>query len=253
MRALLLCLASVCVSFAAPTIADEPPSPRAIIERALAAHGGDHWLDPGTLVLSGHAEFYDPKTGEVRSCADDYRMWREMDPGRTVAHGADGKVRIVAKSGDRVIFEVGYDGETTWTQDGILPKAQADAYWATNFGFGIIRSALNEGFTLERAPPRDISGHMVELVRIIDLQGQRTLFGFDTASGFIRYIGFDSPRGWHERTYDDFVRLPESGWVQAREVTLFYDGVKSNTVYWREVETGVAVDPLVFTPPQENE
>ena len=47
------------------------PDPRAVIERAVAAHGGALWLDPGTLELAGTATFYDPATGAVRSEADD--------------------------------------------------------------------------------------------------------------------------------------------------------------------------------------
>ncbi len=251
-------LAVLLILLAAPLAAqDQGPDARAIIERGVAAHGGTRWLEPGTLILSGHATFYAPDSDIARSHADDYRMWREMDPARTSAHGADGKVRIIARAGERTLFEVGYDGETTWTQDGIMPKAQADAYWASNFGFGIIRSALNDGFTLERAPSRDVGGHLIDLVRVIDPQGQATLFGFDRLTGFIRYMAFDSPRGFHERHYDDFTTLetgPGAGWVQARVVTLYYDGVKSNTVYWAEVAVGEAIEPSVFMPPaKENE
>ena len=251
MKFLSALIASFALMLTAPAIAHDhkPMSAREIVKRGIEAHGGEVWRVPGTLVLSGHVEFYDAKTGEVRQRADDYRMWRVPDPDRKVAHGADGKVRITAKDGDRVIFDVGFDGETTWTQDGIMPKKQADAYWANNFGFGIVRTALNDGFTLERAPPRNVVGHAIELVRVIDPRGQPTLFGFDRESGFIRYMAFDSPRGFHERLYDDFVRVPENGWVQARTVTLLYDGIKSNTVYWREVSVGEQIEPAVFTPP----
>ena len=224
-------------------------TPREIVEAAVEAHGGHSWLEPGTLVLSGHAEFFSPDSAEPRTRVDDYRMWREFDPDRKVAHGADGKVRIRAKVGERVLFEVGYDGETTWNERGIVPKAEADAFWASNFGFGIIRSALDEGFTLEAAPSRDVEGHNLDLVRIVDPQGQPTLFGFDRESRFIRYMAFRTPRGWHERLYDDFIRLPDSGWVQARTVTLLYDGVKSNTVYWRNAEIGIPIDPQIFAAP----
>ncbi len=186
----------------------------------------------------------------MRAEADDYRMTRAFERGRKVAHGADGKVHIRAKAGERIIFEVGYDGETTWTERGVMPKAAADEYWANNFGFGIIRSALDEGFALARAPSRDVLGHQTNMIRITDPQGAETLFGFDVESGFIRYMAFDSPRGWHERLYDDYVRL-ENGWVQARSVTLLYDGIKNNTVFWSETKVGEAVDPQVFAPPTE--
>lgn len=225
------------------------PGPRAILEQAVAAAGGQAWLNPSTLYLAGKAVFYSPDSSTPRSTADDYRMWRAMGEDRTTAHGADGKVRIVARSGERLLFEVGYDGSTTWTEKGIMPRDQADAYWASNFGFGIIREALKPGFTLERAPDRDVGGHPVWLVRIIAPDGGRTLFGIDQQTHYIRYMGFTTPRGFHERYYDDFMQLP-TGWVQARTVTLFYDGVKANTVYWREVRVGEPIDPALFAPPQ---
>jgi hypothetical protein len=233
---------------AAPLSAEErsSPSPRDIVEAGVEAHGGEAWLRPGTLSLAGEAVFFSPDSAEPRSRAAEYRMWRKFDPDRKAAHGAAGKVRIVARDGERTLFEVGYDGATTWTEKGVMPKAEADAYWANNFGFGIVRSALRPGFSLEAVPSRDIGGHEVDLVRIIDPEGQATLFGFDRDSRFIRYMGFDSPRGWHERVYGDFVRLPESGWVQAREVTLFYGGVKANRVFWRHVAVGEPIEDSVF-------
>lgn len=232
----------------APAAMAQDPSPRAIIEAGVAAHGGAGWLNPRTLYLAGSATFYAPDATAPRSTADDYRMWRMMDPARTSAHGADGKVRITAKSGARLLFEVGYNGEVTWNERGLVPKAEADAFWASNFGFGIIRSALAEGFTLQHAPARMIEGRLIDLVRVIDPEGQATLFGFDRESRFIRYMAFRSPRGWHERHYDDFIRL-ENGWVQARSVTLYYDGIKNNTVFWRETRVGEAIDESVFDAP----
>ncbi|WP_394729243.1 hypothetical protein [Altererythrobacter sp. GH1-8] len=242
-------LALLLAAFLPGAIHAQQQAPREIVEQAVDAHGGELWLSPGTLRLRGHAEFYSPGGTQPRSSADDYRMWRVMGSERDSAHGADGKVRISARSGSTTIFEVGFNGETTWTNNGIMPKAEADAYWASNFGFGIIRSALNEGFKLESAPPRDVEGAPVDLVRIIDPTGQITLFGFDQDSRFIRYMGFRTPRGWHERTYSDFIKLPESGWVQARSVKLYYDGVLSNTVFWEETIVGEPLSNDLFDPP----
>ena len=84
------------------------------------------------------------------------------------------------------------------------------------------------------------------MVRITDPQGQQTLFGFDRESGFIRYMAFTSPRGFHERLYRDFVRLPETGWVQARDVTLLYDGVVANRVEWHMVKIGEPIETSIF-------
>lgn len=252
MRMRMVMLAGL-IALASPAQAqaDRPDeSARAILEQAVAAAGGETWLNPSTLYLAGRAVFYAPDSAEPRSIADDYRMWRAMNPDRTTAHGADGKVRITARSSGRLLFEVGFDGTTTWTEKGVMPKDQADAYWASNFGFGIIREALKPGFRLERAPDRDIGGHKLALIRVISPDGAATLFGIDRESHYIRYMGFVTPRGFHERHYDDFIRLP-SGWIQAREVTLFYNGVKANTVFWSEVRPGAPVDPALFAPPAD--
>lgn len=251
MRMVMLVVAAA-LTLASPVQAQTArpePDAREILQSAVAAAGAEAWLNPSTLYLAGRAVFYAPDSAEPRSTADDYRMWRAMNPNRTTAHGADGKVRITAKSAGKLLFEIGYDGTTTWTEKGVMPKDQADAYWASNFGFGIIREALGEGFRLERAPDRDVNGHTIALIRVISPDGATTLFGIDKLDRMIRYMGFVTPRGFHERYYDDFIRLP-SGWVQAREVTLFYNGVKANTVFWQEVEVGEPIDPSTFAVPE---
>lgn len=245
----LLAVLGTSLVHAEPPATTAPESTaRAVVERAVAAHGGAVWLDPGTLELAGTATFYDPASGAVRFVADDYRMWRTYEEGRTAAHEASGKVRIIAKASGTVMFEIGYDGETTWTERGLMPRPEADAYWSNNFGFGIIRSALEDGFALHHAPPRDIGGRATRIVRIVDPAGQQTLFGFDAESGLLTYMAFQAPRGFHERLYGDFVRL-ENGWVQARRVTLIYDGLIANTVFWNKTRVGTMFDPALFTPP----
>lgn len=231
---------------AAPTSAEQA---RRILTEAVEAAGGETWLRPQTLVLEGEAEFFAPDRSEPVSRATDYRMWRQMDPDRKAAHAADGKVRITARNDERVLFEVGFDGETTWTEKGVVPKDKADEMWASNFGFGIIRQALNEGFRVERAPDRQVGAHAVDLIRIIDPAGAQTLFGLDKRSRFIRYMGFATPRGWHERIYDDFFLLEEPRFLQAGTVTLFYNGVKQNTVRWKKAAVGSPLDPAVFAQP----
>ena len=249
---MLRLLLPILAVLAAPSAVAEPePSARAILQAAVDAAGGDAWLHPESLVLEGSADFYAPDTAAPVRHADDYRMWRKMDATRTSAHAADGKVRITARTGERTMFEVGYDGVTTWNQDGIVPPAEAEAMWASNIGFGIIRQALGEGFTLERAPDRSLDGHALDMIRIVDPGGQATLFGIDRESRFIRYMGFATPRGWHERVYDDFIMLQDPRWVQAREVTLFYNGVRANTVHWKTAAVGKPIDDAVFAWPGE--
>lgn len=99
-----------------------------------------------------------------------------------------------------------------------------------------------------RAPGRDVGGHATAMIRLIGPDGDTTLLGIDQQSHFICCIGFLTPRGFHERHYDEFIRLP-SGWVQARGVTFFYHGVKANIVFWREVKVDETIDPALFPPP----
>lgn len=227
----------------------ESPDAQTIIDRAFEAAGGESWANARTLVLEGRAVFYGPEGAAPRSTADSYRMWRVFDPGRQAAHGAEGKVRIDAKSGDRLLFQAGYDGTDTWNEKGPVPKAQADAFWASNFGFGIIRHARKPGFTLTRLPDDSVGAHPVYTVRLTDPAGTATLFGIDKTSYAIRRMGFASPRGWHERTYDDFERIEQPRWLQARHVTLYYNGVKANEVFWTRTQVNAAIDPALFSAP----
>ena len=63
-------------------------------------------------------------------------------------------------------------------------------------------------------------------------------------------MGFATPRGWHVRTYDDFVTLANPRWLQARHVTLYYNGVKANEVFWTETRVNAAIDEAIFAPPK---
>lgn len=245
MRAVILLL----VLLATPLRAQEPNA-AAILARAAEAHGGEEWANARTLVLEGRAVFYAPVGAAPRSIAEDYRMWRVFDPARAAAHGAEGKVRILARTGDRTLFTVGYDGATTWNERGVVPKAEADQFWASNFGFGIIRHAGKPGFKAERVPDGAIGAHRLLMVRLTDPGGGVTLFGIDAETHAIRTMGFTTPKGWHERHYDDFVSGKRPRWLQARKVTLLYNGVKANEVYWRTFKVNAPIDDKLFAPPR---
>ena len=246
-------LALLALFIAAPLAAHDLDNPDGaqILAAARDAQGGDGWANAETLILEGRAVFYGTNGPEPTSIADDYRMWRIFDPDRQAAHGAEGMVRITAKSGDTILFEVGFDGETTWNERGIVPKLQADAFWASNFGFGIIRHADKPGFFAIRLADDQRMGHALYMVELTDPEGGKTLFGIDRRSHAIRYLGFATERGWHERLYDDFERLTNPDWLQARHVTLYYDGRKSNEVFWQFTRVNQPVDPTLFTPPAQ--
>ncbi len=243
-------LMSLSMILTAGAPAADTPDGKTILARAAEAHGGEGWANAKTLVLSGRAVFWGATGAAPRTTADDYRMWRVFDPGRTAAHSAEGKVRIVSKANGVQQFTVGFDGTTTWNEKGVFPKAEADAFWASNFGFGIIRRAGNAGFKAERVADDIIGAHKIYLVRLTDPTGGVTLFGVDRRSHAIRSMGFMTPKGWHLRTYDDFVTLKNPRWLQARKVTLYYNGVKANDVYWSRTVVNGPVDDSLFVPPK---
>ena len=246
MRLILLAFLALLPSLAA---AADTPDGKTILARAAQAHGGDGWANAKTLVLSGRAVFWGPDGAAPRSTADEYRMWRVFDPNREAAHAAEGKVRITSSFHGKQQWTVGFDGSTTWNEKGIIPADQAATFWASNFGFGIIRRAGNVGFKADRVADDVLDSQPLYMVRLTDPKGGVTLFGIDQKSYAIRSMGFNTPKGWHLRTYDDFERLKNPDWLQARKVTLYYNGIKSNEVYWTRTQVNVPVDDGLFSPP----
>lgn len=246
---ILFILAALCLPAVAVTGKQEPDG-RAILAMATQAHGGDDWAKVRTLVLKGRAIFWGKSGAQPTSSPDSYIMFREFDPHRQAAHGAEGKLRIIVSDKGKPLWTVGFDGETTWNDKGIVPKAEADAYWANNFGFGIIRHALKPGFKAERLADGKVDGFATWMVRLTDLTGSESLFGIDKKSHAVRMVGFATPRGWHQRTYSDFFR-PKSmpRWLQPGKVTLYYNGAKQNEVHWRSAEPNSALPADIFAPP----
>jgi hypothetical protein len=231
-------------------VAASTPAPldgKAILARATEAAGGAEWANARTLILRGRAIFWGDKGEVPRSSPDTYVMYRAFDPDRQAAHNAEGKLRIIVADKGKLSFTVGFDGQETWNEKGIIPKPDADKYWASNFGFGIIRHAAKPGFSAERLADSNVDGHAAYMVRLIDPQGTVSLFGIDQKSFAIRMVGFSTPRGWHVRTYDNFFRpkaMPK--WLQAGKVTLTYNGVKQNEIHWRSAEINAPIAPDVF-------
>jgi hypothetical protein len=229
--------------------ADQMLTGNDILIRAREAAGGDAWANARTLILSGHAVFYGAIGAAPTSSPDDYTMLRVFDPNRQAAHGAEGKVRITIKDRGKLFMDVGYNGTDTWNEKGVIPKAQADAFWASNFGFGIIRHAGKPGFAAQRLADDAVDGHASYMVELTDPTGKKSLFGVDKESFAIRMVGFRTPKGWHVRTYQDFITLKNPRWLQARHVTLYYDGRKANEVFWTRYQVNQDIDPALFDPP----
>lgn len=228
---LLLVSAAVAASAAPPPI-EEPDdlSATRIIERAYEHAGGEEWVNPSSLLMEGYGLFWRGSEAWVRY--EPYRMWRVYPEVKDDAHAADGMVRIEAYKDDEIVFQIAFDGETTYNQDGPLVDQADSDRWSSNFGFGVIRHALDEGYAVSRLPDDYVDGQPAYTVQVTDPAGGKTQFRIRTADFAIVSVGFDTPRGWHERIYSEFFRNEDEGWLQPGRVRLFYDGVKANEIYW---------------------
>lgn len=246
MRALIACLAlAACAT--AETRAGPPPGPdqpltaslpaetqlsaRAIVERATAAAGGETWRRPKTLALFGYGVFYRDGAAIVHERYEMFRVYPEFKPD---AHRADGKVRINAWRDGAVAFQLAFDGARSYTEKGPQPPSEADRQWAENFGFGVIRFALDEGYGLARKPDDLVDGRPAYTIEVTDPAGAKTLFSIARDDFAVLKVGFATPRGFHERIYSDFWVKPGLDWVQPGRIRLFYNGVKQNEIIWRD-------------------
>ena len=219
-------------------------SARDILTAAHEAAGGEDWRDVKSLYLEGYNIIRRADGSEV--LWDRYAMWREFSDSKANAHAAEGKVRIEAWSGGALAMLIAFDGETTYDQNGAMPEDVAAKAWASNFGFGAIRNALDEGWIQTRLPDDLIDGAPTYMVELTDPAGGKTKFGIRQSDHATVYAGFSTPRGWHERRYSNFFTVPGSSWVQPGRVRLSYDGVKANEAIWTKVEIGQPIDPSVF-------
>jgi hypothetical protein len=216
-----------------------------IIANAQAAAGGDVWVRPRTLHLIGEAVFY-REGGEVER-HERYEMWRVYPEAKTEAHRADGQVRIQSWRDGQTALLLAFDGERSYTAAGPQPPSQADRQWSENFGFGVIRFALTEGYSQQRLPDDLVDGRSVYVVDVIDPNGGHTQFAIAQDNAQILRVGFATPRGWHERIYSDFYMHPGSAWVQPGRIRLFYNGVKQNELFWTDFRLNEEMPNHLFT------
>jgi hypothetical protein len=245
MRVIAALITAVSVLLAGPAWAGDMTA-REVVARAHEAAGGAEWVDPRTLYMEGHGLFW--RSGHEPVRYEPYRMWRVYPEGKDAAHVADGRVRIDAFLDGALVFQIAFDGQDTFNQHGRMDGAEASEEWANNFGFGAIRYALDEGYSLERLADDYVDGRPVRNVRVTDPKGGETLFSIASDDFQILKVAFATPRGWHERIYSDFYSNPAERWVQPGRVRLFYDGVKANETIWTAHSLNQEMDEALFRP-----
>ena len=244
MRSLLFAAVLVPIPAAAAQEADALTGPD-IVAHAYEAAGGDAWVNPSSLFMEGYGLFW--TGGPEPARYEPYRMWRVYPVNKEDAHAADGRVRIEAFAGDQVVFQLSFDGADTYNQNGLIEGEGADSSrWASNFGFGVIRHALDEGYSVDRLPDDAVDGRPTYTVRVNDPAGGETLFNIAQDDHAVLRVAFATPRGWHERIYSEFYRNEAGGWNQPGRVRLYYNGVKANEIHWTAFTTGEDYPDALF-------
>lgn len=229
----------ICVPISAQEL-----TPLEIAKKTIAASGGETWRRPKTLQLSGTATIYWFNKPIV---LNNYKMWRVFPDENDGARNANGKVRFDAFEGDKLFFQISFDGQKTYQNLSDLAKTQEELLrWGNNFGFSIFRFVENEGFKLERLPDDKVDGHLCYFIKIIDPKKTETIFGIDKKTFFIRAAFFDTPVGFHQRFYDDFRWHKKPRFIQPRSLRIFNDGVKTTEVFWAEFKVNEPIADEIF-------
>ncbi len=204
-----------------------------IMQNAHDKAGGIFWQKPKSLTLKGYGIFYpngEPVKHEI------HNMWREFEETKNAAHKANGKVRIESFKNNIPVFIVTYDGENTYDLNGKQEKSAADNRWASNFGYGAIRHALDDEYTLHLMSDDTVKTKPAYTIKVIDPNKGETFFGIDKTDYKIVKVAFKTPRGWHHREYSNFFSKTEYSWLQAGRVELFYNGKLANEVFWTDFD-----------------
>ncbi|QLG45038.1 LolA-like protein [Costertonia aggregata] len=221
----------------------KPLTATQIMQKAHEKAGGTFWQKPKSLTLKGYATFY--RDGKI-SKHETHNMWRVFENTKEDAHVANGKVRIESFKDSTPVFIVTFDGKNTYDLSGKQDQSDADNRWASNFGYGAIRHALDEGYTLKLVGDDTVKTKPAYTIQVTDPNKGETFFGIDKEDFKIVKVAFQTPQGWHHRIYSEFFSKDKYSWLQSGRVELFYDDKISNEVYWTDFEVNEKLPDSLF-------
>ncbi|MEI6264824.1 MAG: hypothetical protein WCP74_06950 [Sphingobacteriia bacterium] len=225
-----------------------------ILHQLTIAAGGDLWQQPQSLQLSGNATWTPfGKTDPSESIHfDTYKMYRVFPSQNLAAHAANGKIRFDAKYNDSTYMQLIFDGQKTLNYLSEKAKPYQKYFsWSNNFGFGIIRFADKDSFSVVRLADDQIEGYPCYVVQITDPKKMVTTFSIDQKTFYIRGVNFITDIGFHNRIYSDFEKLKpanKSGgyFIQARRIRLYFDGIKWMDINWTNNKVNGIIQDEVF-------
>ena len=200
-----------------------------IMIKAHQKAGGEFWRRPQSLSLIGHGIFYQ---GQDTLIHESHKMYRVYARDKNNAHRANGKVRIESYRDGTPVILLSFDGEHTYDNTGKQDKSDADQRWASNFGYGAIRHALDPGYSISLIGEDTVKQQKTFTIEVTDPTQGITNFDITQDKFEIVKVAFDTPRGWHHRIYSNFFSKDKYSWHQAGLVELYYNDRKSNEIIW---------------------
>ena len=241
-------LAMLAAILAVPTSASAPKAPitaRAIVERAFKAAGGDAWRYPGTIWLKGH--YFDYNGGGITPVIyEPYELYRVQPRDHPNGHLADGKIRVSSFKDGKPTLQIAFDGAKTYDMNGPTGEGADAPFWRLTMGFGMIRFALDPGYTLERLADDQVDGQPTHSVRVTDPGGGSSIFSVRQSDARIVRILFATPRGLHDRIFSDFFTKPGVKWVQPGRVRSYVNGIKEAEFTYSDFAIGKAMKDDLF-------
>jgi hypothetical protein len=217
---------------------------RQIVEKAFAASGGDSWRYPGTIWLKG--KYLDFKNGIVPEVHQPYELYRVQPRDHPNGHLADGKIRVSSYRDGKATLQIAFDGAKTYGMNGPTGEGADAPMWRLTMGFGMIRFALDPGYTLQRLPDDPVDGAEAWTVRVTDPSGGYSIFSVRKKDARIVKIAFATPRGLHERYFSDFFTKPGIKWVQPGRVRSHINGIKEAEFIYSDFAVGKPMKDELF-------
>jgi hypothetical protein len=246
---MLLALAAGPAGASPPSTPAATPTAAEIVRMAIETSGGRTWADASTNRLEGRAVLCRGGAADRCVLADRYVMYRVYPKDLTAAHAGTGKFRLDAYVNGKPLFQTSFDGQRSYDRTGPVPPGKAADDEASAFGFSAIRFALEDGFELQRIADDDVDGHPAYFVKVTDPSRAETLFGVDKRDGSIRYVGWQTPRGWHHRIYSEFYWVDKPRFRQPGRVRLYYSGAKTADIEWTKAAIDEPLPDELFVLP----
>lgn len=217
-----------------------------IIQKIIAAAGGEVWRRPKTLQLVGEAQFTPFGQTDKALFFDTYKMYRVFPQENVEAHTANGKVSFEALYGKELFFQLKFNGKTSNVKLADVAKPYAEHFkWSNNFGFGILRFADSNSFKIEQLVSDEFEAYPSHVIKVTDPKANETYFGVDQKTMHVRMVGFKTSVGWHHRIYSKFEKAT-NGFVQPTRIRIYYDGIKWMDINWKKYTINESIDDAIF-------